>query len=84
MAVEIKTYTKLLDLIRNNDKDRTIKYLETLLVNSKSLLDVTGEGVSTSLKNTIGKEAIDYMQIYSKTFPISEIDSNQSITQDPL
>ncbi|MEH6638332.1 MAG: hypothetical protein V7717_03555 [Porticoccaceae bacterium] len=80
-AVEVKTFTKLLELVRGDDKERTIKYLEALLFSSKSMLEATSKHASTNVKESIGKEAVDHMKNYMNKYPSSEMHSNQSLNR---
>lgn len=69
-ALEIKTYAKLLRLMRNGEHERVVKYLEALLSSAEGTLAATESDVPESVKNTAGRESLNYLTQYRVDFPL--------------
>ena len=72
-ALEIKTYAKLLRLVRNGEDERVLKYLEALLSSAETTMAGTKNDVSEEVKLSVGKEAVDYLNQYRSEFPVGGV-----------
>ena len=64
-----KTYSKLLRLMRSDEKERVVKYLEALLGAAAGAEDAVKDHVSEEIRSRVNSGVLDYMGDYNDANP---------------